>query len=53
MGKVILGNGVKEIRRADHSGKLFDVELEDGMVIRTKAVIVSAGGYTPVLMKEM
>ncbi len=53
LGKVILGNGVKEIRRADHSGKLFDVELEDGMVIRTKAVIVSAGGYTPVLMKEM
>ena len=53
LGQVILGNGVKEIIRADNSWQLFDVELEDGKIIRTKAVVVSAGGFTPVLMKQM
>ncbi len=53
LGEIVLGNWVKTITRANESGDLFDTELEDGMIIRSNGVVVSAGWYTPVLMKEM
>jgi malate dehydrogenase (quinone) len=51
--KILTGRKVVEVIREDTSGQLFRTLLDDGTIILSKAVVVNAGPYTPVLMKAL
>ena len=53
MAKVLTSSEVVSITKNEINPQLYDTLLSDGTIIRSKAVVVSAGGYTPVLMKKM
>ncbi len=50
---VLTGRKVVDIQRQDTSGQLFSTLLDDGTIILSKAVVINAGGYTPVLLKKL
>lgn len=53
LAKVLTWVSVVSITNVDWRGDLFETLLDNGDIIRSKAVVVSAGAYTPVLMHKM
>lgn len=51
--KVLTGSEVVSIANVHHRNDLYEIFLNDGTVIWSRAVVVSAGAYTPVLMHKM